>query len=1675
MDKGESRFQASGTIGKFTFLPTMVRIHSVRYGARSMRFRKWFVPAIFALMILLIVWLAASDQSPVRLQNTQNNPMLWEIGWQAENEAGALRPITLPQKLKAGETVLVNTVPSTLQTTQALYIKTDYQQVSASVDGEAVSVSGVASETGDAVSYDLPWSTLEISRDMAGKTIRLTLSGTGSKPYAEVYSIRLGKDADVRLALLGLSLPSVILSLLILLVALTLFAFGALQARRHRESMNQGYFYLLAFIAIAGVWFYTDTDISGTEYVGNRAFYFVTLMSYLLMPVPYLLFIGCAVPSARRLSVTLGALLSVNALVELAIVTTAVFPPWAGIVSSHGLLAIACLALLLRSGGKRHTWKANGELFIGVVYTSAAGLVSLAAFYLTPLGDNAGILRFGVVTLLLSLAVSMFRTNVDIVAKAGGGEQLRIREEEYRIAVRQSEKHVLRFDVGTRTLLRGDDPSPLYNAGEDLPDMPDSFVAAGNVAEESVPDIRIFFSDMIAGKPNGSCAASLRNRDGSYSWYRIDYAMIYSDRNEPLQAVVSFLDISEQHQRELAYQKWKQRYAGMSAGSMSLYECNLTRDTPVGEAGGMLAPLPEGAKRTLRLAVNHLAEKIALPDDSRRFRAFLDRDRLLEAFAHGIRNDDLEFKRVDADHRERWTVASIQLIADPYSGNVQFSLLLQDEDEAKRNELKTRDCSNSDPLTGLLNRAAFEEQLTLLLEQTDPAVTHALLAIDLDGFKRVNDTFGHQFGDRVLMDIANSLRAMMHNDDLIGRVGGDEFMVCLKNILADTGFLEKRASFICQVLNMKFGNDVTISGSVGIALYPRDGRTFGTLFQKADKALHYAKHNGRNRYIFYRGALVDHADTLPSPIRPYTDPSESEAAPAPPVEERRTLLLVDETEEAVSSFMTIFQDEYRLLTARSGEQCLALLERDGATISAMLLDLAVAGTSGLEVLSRMQRDAVLSTIPVIVTSTDAETKLGLEAVELGAMDFVSKPFDPRVLKIRVQSAIRKREAEELRAQNRYLLVQKSDESRHQNELRYIAEHDPLTNICNKAAFYRKTKLMLDKAPDIAFVMIAFDIEKFRLINDIFGHGEGDRLLRYIAQRMQTLFADSGTYSRIDADNFALCVPYDPQLLRKRMAECDRELKEYDLPFEVLLVYGLYIIDDRTLPVSIIHDRAEMAKRTVKGNYVNRYAYYDDHLRKTLLDELDIVNDMNGALQKRQFEIYLQPKCKLATGEIVGAEALVRWNHPTRGVLLPGAFVSIFERNGFIMKMDVYVWEQVCALIRGWMDRYGGKPPIPVSMNISRADIYNPALVKTLCSMAERYGVPHKYIELEITESAYAEDPKLLSELISALRNESFTVEMDDFGSAYSSLNMLKEIQVDLLKLDMRFLYGNDPDGRGGTILSSVVRMARYLALPVVAEGVETVEQCRFLASIGCTIGQGFLFYRPMPVGDFERLLAARPQKPFRSVGDIFPESAVRRVWSIDGDFNLMLSTIPCAASLCEMSGTNIELLRINQEYLAATGDRAERVYQSGTSLRKLTTGEAYQNLLALFKQAFDTQGVAEGTYRHLGEDGSQRAIRLKVKFLSGDAVRSLFFVTYLPIRAETEPQARGTPAAKGLATAPEFPRAGGTANVLTFPRTGDAETPEYPRRGRVAAMQGRGMAPMQEISKPRAERNGSLR
>lgn len=417
---------------------------------------------------------------------------------------------------------------------------------------------------------------------------------------------------------------------------------------------------------------------------------------------------------------------------------------------------------------------------------------------------------------------------------------------------------------------------------------------------------------------------------------------------------------------------------------------------------------------------------------------------------------------------------------------------------------------------------------------------------------------------------------------------------------------------------------------------------------------------------------------------------------------------------------------------------------------------------------------------------------------------------------------------------------------------YLATYDELTGIYNKQAFYAKTKEMLLDNPDKNFDLLRINIERFKVLNDLFGESTGDKLLRYIGKFLKEINLPLCVSGRLYADNFVVCYEAGKGDSRRMINTLQMVADSFAINNRTILSFGLYRIDDKTLPVSVMCDRANMALWKAKGNFKNPYCEYDEKMRQQVLKEQKIINAMEMAIQNKEFTLYLQPKYDIEKGTIIGAEALVRWISLENGFISPGDFIPVFENNGFVYEVDKFIWEESCRYLRKWLDE--GREVHPISVNVSRIDLYTPKLVQHLVNLREKYQLPSQYLELEITESAYTEDPEQIITITRQLREAGFVILMDDFGTGYSSLNMLKDIQIDVLKLDMGFLKSSDYSAKGGNILTAILKMAESLKMQTIAEGVETKEQVEFLKSIGCRYVQGFYYSKPLPVGEFEKLI-----------------------------------------------------------------------------------------------------------------------------------------------------------------------------------------------------------------------------
>ncbi len=417
--------------------------------------------------------------------------------------------------------------------------------------------------------------------------------------------------------------------------------------------------------------------------------------------------------------------------------------------------------------------------------------------------------------------------------------------------------------------------------------------------------------------------------------------------------------------------------------------------------------------------------------------------------------------------------------------------------------------------------------------------------------------------------------------------------------------------------------------------------------------------------------------------------------------------------------------------------------------------------------------------------------------------------------------------------------------------RYRATHDPLTGLYNKEFFYEKVRQRLDEQPEEQFILICSDIGNFKMVNDVFGTECGDRVLIRIARALHEMCKPDQIYGRIDNDGFALLMKksdYGEEYFQN--VPQSNVYVEKDIEYPIRLYLGVYEIVQKDLPVSVMCDRAKMAIATIKGNYQKRLAYYDEKLRQSVLNEQEIMGELDDAIASGQFHIYLQAQVN-GQGESHGAEALVRWIHPKKGYLPPSAFIDILEKNGAIVRLDRYIWELTCQKLREWTDE--GREDMYLSVNISPKDFYFIDIYETFTSLVEQYGINPGRLHLEITETSVMTDVQQRIKIIERLQAYGFIVEMDDFGSGYSSLNMLKEIHVNVLKVDMVFLRKTTEMERSRKILRTIIALAQELGMETIVEGVETSEQLEFLKSISCDIFQGYYFAKPMEVSQFEEI------------------------------------------------------------------------------------------------------------------------------------------------------------------------------------------------------------------------------
>lgn len=547
---------------------------------------------------------------------------------------------------------------------------------------------------------------------------------------------------------------------------------------------------------------------------------------------------------------------------------------------------------------------------------------------------------------------------------------------------------------------------------------------------------------------------------------------------------------------------------------------------------------------------------------------------------------------------------------------------------------------------------------------------------------------------------------------------------------------------------------------------------------------------------------------------------------------KRTVLVVDDEIINRELLGAILKQEYEVLYAANGREALDIINKNHDKISLVLLDLLMPELNGYDVIKTLQADSKLKKIPVIVLTSEKSAEV--ESLQLGAADFIPKPYNmPEVIMARVQRSI---------------------ELAEDNDIILATETDRLTGLYNKEFFFQYCAKSDLYYPERAMDAVALNVSRFHLVNELRGRGFGDKILRTIANVVSSFaFPLGGLAGRSGDDLFFVYLPHADSH-RDLLESIVKSIAQIADAARIHLRMGVYENVDFVVDIEERFDRANIACNSLRRNVSEHYAVYDSQLHEKELFAEKLINEIDKALEQKQFKVVYQPKFNIKGDEprLCSAEALVRWQHPELGMISPGIFIPLFEENGLISRLDNYIWREVARQIREWKDIFG--VTVPVSVNVSRIDLLSPGYEENMVGLVQENSLEPTDMLLEVTESAYSDNSERIIEIARSLRSRGFKLEMDDFGSGYSSLNMLAALPIDALKLDMKFVRNICTSSKDLRMVQLMIEIASFLNVPVIAEGVETKEQYLLLKENGCDIIQGYYFSKPLFKEQFSELI-----------------------------------------------------------------------------------------------------------------------------------------------------------------------------------------------------------------------------
>ncbi len=848
----------------------------------------------------------------------------------------------------------------------------------------------------------------------------------------------------------------------------------------------------------------------------------------------------------------------------------------------------------------------------------------------------------------------------------------------------------------------------------------------------------------------------------------------------------------------------------------------------------------------------------------------------------------LRLRDHNADYK--WFSVRGRRIEDGTNGPGKIIGVLENIDEVKRMEIRQADENKRDPLTKLYRMDYAKELISEFLHtqsESDTPEFAGLLTLNIDNMGILNERMGKAFGDEILRNIATDLDDIFYPTDVLGRVGGDEFVILMKNI-ADVRDIDKKIREIQRVISRTYvGENVSFGSTVGIgaSVYPTDGEDFDTLFDKSEKALFHAKNAGKNCYGFYLAAKEEIYNQYPIEERRariiMADKEFGESVGNSDSLIELAFKLIDESKDTDSAINLLIRRVARQMglggiriKARVGKEFRTVNMYQCSTVPDVEFDdsdMVYSFEQWKDMLEEYRAhnnlivcDSVMdienNVMRKLMLAVGAKACVGCAFADkgefAGSIDFVV--FDgPRAWSAEDLTTVRA----VTNVVSSYLLKMKAYEDA-SDTVERLTGYDSVTGLMTYERFLTMVGEYIESAPHGQYGMVYMDFSNFKYVNETYGYEVGDKILRELVNEA----ASYGEYyiygSRVFSDNMVMLFRFlnrtDDEIVsifeKASKAFTDRMQKEY-IDSKLILDIGVctFEICGRPVPMKNIISNANMARKKAKLPDSPRCIVYNESMGAEMKAEVTYANDMENAFRNHEFVVYLQPKVDLASNNIEGAEALIRWKKQDGTLIFPNDFIPVFEKNKSITLLDYFVYDEVCKYLRRRMNE--GKRIVRVSVNVSRVHLFTiNELVSYVKSLLTKYEIPPEYLEFELTETVYTDKVDDTVLLMDKLRDLGVKVSMDDFGSGYSSLNVLTKLPLDVLKLDKDFLddFENDPDEK--IIIPSVIDMAKKLNLAVVCEGVETKEQVSFLREVGCDFAQGYFYSKPITQEQFDELL-----------------------------------------------------------------------------------------------------------------------------------------------------------------------------------------------------------------------------